>query len=78
MERQKSLRRSIRLLKEYHMEVLKGLFEDSLHPVYAAVGDLFDDLGDRLAKDPTLNYDYDYDQLICYGELLSTTIICHF
>ena len=29
-------------------------------------------------RNPLLNYDYDYDQLICYGELLSTTIISHF
>jgi len=65
-------------LKEYHLEVVKGLFEDSHHEAYTSVEELFDDLGDRLAKDPTLNYDYDYDQLICYGELLSTTIISHF
>ena len=37
--------------------------------------DLFGNLADRLAKEPTLNYDFDYDKLICYGELLSTTII---
>ena len=65
-------------LKEYHLEVLGGLFEDTGGEAYAPVEKLFDDLGDRLAKDPTLNYDYDYDQLICYGELLSTTIIHHF
>jgi aspartate kinase len=72
------LKLEYRKLKEYHMEVLGGLFEDSSHPAYAALEETFDDLGDRLAKDPTLNYDYDYDQLICYGELLSTTIISHF
>ena len=65
-------------LKEYHLEVLGGLFEGSSHPAYKAVEKLFNSLGDRLAKDPTLNYDYDYDQLICYGELLSTTIIGYF
>jgi aspartate kinase len=65
-------------LKDYHLNVLSGLFEDTHHGAYTAVEELFDDLGDRLAKDPTLNYDYDYDQLICYGELLSTTIIGHF
>ncbi len=65
-------------LKEYHQEVLGALFKDSDHPAHKAVEDMFDDLGDRLAKDPTLNYDYDYDQIICYGEMLSTTIICHF
>jgi len=65
-------------LKEYHLEVLGGLFEDSSHQAYTAVEKLFNDLGNRLDKDPTLNYDYDYDQLICYGELLSSTIIGYF
>jgi len=62
-------------LKEYHLEVMGGLFEDKDHKVFAEVEGLFGDLADRLAKEPTLNYDFDYDQLICYGELLSTTII---
>jgi len=72
------LKQEYKKLKEDHRDIVKGLFEDTSHPAHRAVEDLFDDLGDRLAKDPTLNYDYDYDQLICYGELLSTTIIGHF
>ena len=65
-------------LKDYHLEVLRGLFEESSHPAYMAVDKLFDELGERLDKEPTLNYDFDYDQLICFGELLSSTIISHF
>lgn len=72
------LKQEYRKLKEYHLEVLDGLFEDKSHPIYSVIEERFDDLGDRLAKEPTLNFDYDYDQLICYGELLSTTIISHF
>ena len=65
-------------LKSYHMEVVSGLFASEQHPVYQAVDSLFQDMEKRLAKSPTLNYDYDYDQIICLGELLSTTIIHHF
>jgi aspartate kinase len=65
-------------LKDYHMEVLRGLFEEDKHPAFKAVENLFDELGKRMDKEPTLNYDYDYDQLIGYGEMLSTTIISHF
>jgi aspartate kinase len=72
------LKREYKELKAYHLEVVNGLFEDKGHRVFADVGHLFDDMADRLAKEPTLNYDYDYDQLICFGELLSTTIIAHF
>jgi len=72
------LKQEFKALKAYHMEVVNGLFKDKGNKVFAAVEQLFDDLADRLAKDPTLNYDYDYDQLICFGEMLSTTIIAHF
>ena len=72
------LKQEFKSLKANHLEVLNGLFEDKDHIVFADVEELFGDLADRLAKEPTLNYDFDYDQLICYGELLSTTIISHF
>ena len=74
----KALMKEFGALKEYHQEVVNGLFEDKSHPVFTAVEDLFTELAGRLKKEPTLNYDFDYDQLICYGELLSTTIISHF
>ena len=69
------LKQEYKELKAYHLEVTGGLFEDKGHKVFAEVEELFGDLADRLAKEPTLNYDFDYDQLICYGELLSTSII---
>ncbi len=72
------LKQEYKELKAYHLEVTGGLFEDKGHKVFAEVEELFSDLADRLAKEPTLNYDFDYDQLICYGELLSTTIISNY
>ncbi len=65
-------------LSSYHLEILEGLFEDKSNPAFEAVTGLLGCLSERLAKDPTMNYDYDYDQIICYGELLSTTIISHY
>jgi aspartate kinase len=65
-------------LKSYHMEIVNGLFTSEQHPVHQAVDSLFQDMENRLAKPPTLNFDYDYDQIICLGELLSTTIIHHY
>ena len=73
-----ALKQEYKELKEYHLGIVKGLFDDKGHRVFADVEQLFDEMADRLAKDPTLNYDYDYDQLICFGELLSTTIIAHY
>ncbi len=76
--RSEALKKEFGDLKSYHLEVIHGLFENKGEKVYAEVEELFGNMADRLAKKPTLNYDFDYDQLICYGELLSTTIIGHF
>lgn len=73
-----ALKQEYNQLDSYHKEIVEGLFEDKSHPVHKAVRDLLDDLTERLTKAPTLNFDYDYDQLICYGEMLSTTIIAHY
>lgn len=65
-------------LKSYHMDIVGGLFTSEKHSVFEAVGSLFQELEKRLSKPPTLNYDFDYDQIICFGELLSTSIINHY
>ncbi len=65
-------------LKAYHYEIINSLFEEEDHPVYEGVAALFEELSRRLEKSPTLNYDFDYDQVICFGELLSSTIIGHY
>ncbi len=77
-KKEECLRKEYKQLKEYHLDIITGLFEDKNHQVFVDVNDMFDDLAERLIKDPTLNYDFDYDQLICYGEMLSTRIIGHF
>ena len=71
-------RKEVDRLKAYHLEIVQDLFPEGEHPVYTAIETLFREFEQRLSKEPTLNYDYDYDQLICFGELLSTTIISHF
>ena len=76
--RSEALKKEFADLKSYHMDVIHGLFENKGDKVYAEVEELFEDMAGRLEKKPTLNYDFDYDQLICYGELLSTKIISHF
>lgn len=39
---------------------------------------LFTDLEDKLNSNKSDNYNFEYDQIICFGELLSTTIISEY
>ncbi len=68
----------VKVLQKYHYSIMEGLFEDKGHPVWEDIANLFSELDRELAKEPSLNFDHDYDQIICFGELLSTKIIAHY
>ncbi len=75
---EEGIKEDYKKLKDYHFEILDGLFENKGHRVYVEIGDVFEDLAERLTKEPTLNYDFDYDQIIGFGEILSTKIITQY
>ena len=61
-------------LVDYHLRIMSELFPDASHPVYGRFGALVDELRSRLEeKEP--DYDRHYDRTVCYGELISTTIV---
>lgn len=63
--------------RQYHLSIVRDLFPDSSHPVYANLDSLFAQLEQQCALAPT-TYNFDYSQTVCFGELISTTIISHF
>lgn len=60
---------------EYHMAILNDLFENPQHAVYRKVKVLIDEVNGFLAWNKSPNYNFVYDQVVGYGELLSTTIV---
>ena len=59
--------------KTYHNEIIAGLFEGSGTP--ESVSGLFTELEIKLKKAPAFDYNYEYDQIICFGELVSSQIV---
>ncbi|MDL2230516.1 aspartate kinase [Alistipes sp. OttesenSCG-928-L06] len=62
-------------IRRYHREIIDGLFGTDDRRVTEWVEHLFDKLTAILADEPSLSYDYEYDRIIPFGELLSTTIV---
>lgn len=62
-------------VKAFHRDILLELFENSRHGVFDAVGELFEELDVFFKTNKSPDYSFVYDQVIGYGELLSTTII---
>jgi len=59
-------------LKHFHASIMEGLFPSG-HPVFAMVDDLFRGLESKLTREG--NYDEVYDQVVSFGELISTVIV---
>jgi aspartate kinase len=70
-------------IRDYHMEIIRGLFRKKNHPVFDDTDTLFNRLQGYLRKGhlgqgENRDYDYNYDQVVSYGELLSTMIVNHY
>ncbi|MDY5968998.1 MAG: aspartate kinase [Bacteroidales bacterium] len=68
-------------LRQYHEKIAEELFPVSSaglrHPVFKQLDDLFSLLDIATRKSPT-GYNFDYDQTVCFGELISTVIVAAF
>lgn len=60
---------------KYHNQIIFDLFENEMHPVFNTVKALFEELKAFLKTNKSPDYNFVYDQVIGYGELVSTTII---
>ena len=66
---------ALQRIKDFHAQIICDLFGEQKADVCGAVERLYAELQRILDGEPSLSYDYEYDQIICFGELLSTTIV---
>lgn len=72
------LQLAIQDLKTFHTTILEGLFNNTKHPIYDRINVLFNELEALLKTNKSPNYNFVYDQVISFGELLSTTIVSYY
>ncbi len=72
------LHSSLQDVKKYHYQILLDLFDDEEHDVYYAVNGHFADLEYFLRSNKSPNYNFVYDQIVSFGEIISTTIVSHY
>ncbi|MRT15492.1 aspartate kinase [Vitellibacter sp. q18] len=61
--------------REYHLEILKGLFENSTHPIFEKISKLFEKMISFLDVNKSKNHAFVYDQVVSLGEIASSTIV---
>ena len=69
-----NLPETINFVEEFHQKIVGELFEES-HPIYIEISLLFGELTGFMIKTRSQNRSYIYDQIVGFGELLSTKIV---
>lgn len=62
--------------QNYHLQIINELFGEGKTP--AIITDFFTELESKLKKTPSLDFSFEYDQVICFGELISTGIVSEY
>ncbi|MDT0643169.1 aspartate kinase [Zunongwangia sp. F363] len=71
-------REKLNQIKKVHLEIIDELFLEESAAVSEKVETFFSSLNNFLEHNKSPRYDFVYDQIVSYGELLSTTIVSGF
>ncbi|MEJ6756411.1 MAG: aspartate kinase [Crocinitomicaceae bacterium] len=61
--------------RRFHIEIIDELFADSSLHIYEEVNDVLDGLLEYFDRKASGNYDFEYDQIVGLGEVMSTKIV---
>ncbi|WP_299884772.1 aspartate kinase [uncultured Lacinutrix sp.] len=78
LNNKKELTNALLKVRDYHSDILIDLFANKQDPAFKVVNNLFEELEQFLKLNKSPDYNFIYDQVIGYGELVSTTIISHY
>lgn len=65
-------------VKEYHLAIIQQLFRDKNHAIYSRFYLLFEEINSFLSVNKSPNYNFVYDQIVSFGEIISTTILHYY
>lgn len=74
---EQQLKSALHFIENYHRTIVKELF-DNKEEIFQEVSRLFGKLQGFLIQNTSKDYNYIYDQVVSFGELLSTKIISHY
>lgn len=73
--RKADLKQNVQTVKDFHEDIIDQLFENDRALIDSATNELYNSMNDIFNHKPSLSYDYEYDRIVSFGELLSTTIV---
>lgn len=62
--------------KTFHKKITDELFGENKLP--DPIGRIYKNLEKKINRPPSKDFNFEYDQIICFGELISTAIVSHY
>jgi len=70
--------KNLSVIKDYHLDLAHQLFESNQAPVFEKIAAFFMELTNFMKYNKSVQYDFVYDQMVCFGELISSTIVSEY
>lgn len=65
-------------IKQYHLGIIRELFSESKHAVYDKLNNFLVEIEWAIEDSPAGSFDFEYDQIVSMGELISSTIVSEY
>lgn len=62
-------------IRIFHFDIISQLFENKTNNIYEIIEDVFNQISFKIKSSPSEDFDYEYDQLVSFGEIISTLIV---
>jgi len=72
------MKAAVSLVYDFHYKIISELFSNTSHQVYSKISLLFSELNSFLESNKSSNEAFVYDQVVSFGEMISTTIISEY
>ena len=70
--------KSLEIIKEYHLGIARELFESKQAHIFDKIDAFFEELNNFMKHNKSTQYDFVYDQMVCFGELISSAIVSEY
>jgi aspartate kinase len=74
----KNIPTALQKVYDYHYMIISELFVNGTHPIFEELKLFIEEINYFLKTNKSDQHEFVYDQVVCYGELISTKIISHF
>jgi len=72
------VKNALRTVYDFHYSILKGSFSSTAHPAFSELDKIFKELRRFLETNKSKNHAFVYDQVVSFGELISSKIVSAF